>query len=1420
MIAMNIIKVLISIAAVSLLCVLLNRINVKKSRRIRQLPLVGAAIALMIVGIVEWNNYAWFAEHIASVISFLFSFNLLFMNLALMAGFVVIKLVIRPIITSVFKSNNILKVFALCFYEYDEEYGEWFLKDKWMDFRGYMLVILGAMSVSVGTYLGLTWVLGVTHSIWMYIFPCAAVVVFNEIYGYINGQTRAEYEHSVFGKDADSRRISNYYKIREVFEELLPEPLLSAHTGCEFMRRETPADMIKVLKESDKTEDRLTAEFFDINDRYKKADTDSFQASLGMMQRKNYIFFTPFYRDLDMYIVLPMMRSLMNNKKCTVICSRKNTAEDVRGWLFDAIWKYCRMTSLWRVDHLNEKTPDCEIGIITFNQIYDESVVNSNREFFQDSDFVLLIEPSIILNTGQVALSIIAEDFNLNDIKPVYCIFDRYTDGLVDTMSHVLRSEITDVVAMPVPRNNYTALSWNVDGDFRRQHIFDKQTRYLGNGLELAAIAVKNQIPVVTWYGEKKAPVKDIKWIAGQYYSTICRYMNQPAQQKSLYEKIEFVSNLWSVPRTKEQFIIAEDEFCNMFSMMRVYLSRGENQVFVNVLSESYLIRDYMRSNMRMFLTNPNAVPSLVPDYAKTERNAILKLVLMMTLRPVYDHEVRKEFDLCGIETDNIFDTLIMLVKKYTYADHKLITLDTELKSPDELLDDDRELYSVSKEEFNKYFSYSLKNAYYIVEDEKSEEEYIDARFFNHVTQTILPGQFVTYDGKYYQVKNISPQVGVLLRRASDLYDGRKYYRQNRIYHLELDEKCEIISTKKIADIEFTLIRTDFSVDTTGYLVMDDYHDLRTAKLVDLSDDPNVDDFKRSYRNKSILKIKLPETDENICFTLCLMITELFRSVFPDGWQYITAVTKCPEDVEGMLNYVVYPADKGVESGYIYIIEDSDIDLGLLDSVGKNFTRLMEIIADYLDWHFEKMREIPPEIPEPKKIDQVEYELKKRKNFLMRLFERIRSLFGGKKRKPVKTEDIRNTGEPADSEASKEKEKNEESETTTETEISNEPVSEDQETAVLGKDHSDSGPASQEADSITKTEEKSFDPDSIDDPELVHTDGTDIFDQEGDPWDKEYFDSEFARMGLDPIVKTRYQKEAFLKYGFEEIDDRIKIRELRDYLRVHGWTNNSLTLARKRDAFAWSAIDLDTEDQCDFCGQPLSGVSYEKLNDGRIRCNDCSATAITSVEEFREIFRRCLEWMEGFYDIKFRIPVNIKMTDAKEIAKGSGRIFKPTKGFTARVLGFAQKKGKKYSILIENGSPRLATIDTLVHEMTHIWQYINWNEDIVLSMYKMNRRECTEKARLVIYEGMAMWAAIQCLYLIGETYYASVAEAEAMGRTDVYGIGFRLYCEQYPLIKDSSMPRYTPFKSFPPLEPEDVYVALKKVCEYEDDCKC
>lgn len=335
----------------------------------------------MVIGVFVWNENVQKASDFCALADFLKNGEILTINAALLLGCGILRLVLRPIITKFVKNNRTLETFSLGFYEYDDEYDEWFLKKQWINFRKYFLTICVTLNCVSGLYLGLTWQLGKASSLWLMFYPCAAIAVMNEIYNYINGQTKEEFAHSVLGDEADARRISSYYKLREIYEEILPEPLLTAHTGCEFVGTESAASLLEEKQHSQDDRDCITAAFFNTDDRYKTADIDCVQATFQLMHRQNVVFFNPFYRDLGTYVTLPMVTALLSGKKCLILCGRKSCTEDIRSWLRDLLKDYSHMSSLWRVEYLSNKEPECEVGILTFAQIYDKCVINSNRSF-------------------------------------------------------------------------------------------------------------------------------------------------------------------------------------------------------------------------------------------------------------------------------------------------------------------------------------------------------------------------------------------------------------------------------------------------------------------------------------------------------------------------------------------------------------------------------------------------------------------------------------------------------------------------------------------------------------------------------------------------------------------------------------------------------------------------------------------------------------------------------------------------------------------------------------------------------------------------------------------------------------------------------------------------------------------------------
>ncbi len=1304
----------------------------------------------------------------------------LVLNTAVFVAYLVVKAVL-VIICKILFSKEPPAFPAKLFYEYDDNYQVWLLKDSRKNIRGLFKGLTAACLALSSLLLGIMEYTRDGQDFSSFIFPVLLVIETEEIFCFLNGLTKEEYVKSVDGDDARVQKIRNYYRVREIYEKLFPRNILAAMTSFEYVISKGTIDVIEELKHSDYNTDKLVSQFFDLRRVEEIYNADCIEATAKLVRGENVIFTDPFYKDLGKYVVLEMINTLLSGKKCLFVIGRSSTRDEITKWAEDLLGEYVKLKSLWRVRALSYKEPDCEVGVINFSQLYDLKLIEANRELLHDVEFVFMSEPSLIINTGQIGLSILAEEITGKKNKPVYCVSDRISSGLVDTLSHLLHAEFTEVVASPMPKSVCTSIAWNADGDYLRQRLFGKQTQYLGNGTELAAVAIRNQVPLVKWYGEKKVPIRDIKWIVGQYYPILCKYMSIPSQQQSIYERIDFKADLWGAEEGEEEFIIAEDEFNNYFGMLRMFLSRGRNQSFVNILSENYMLRDYMRCNPQLFITNPNAVPSLVPDYAKSLRNTLIQLLLEMTFKYVSEGEVIKQFGLAGIDTTDAFGTISRYLRRYTDGAEDVFEVKTLRES---LLDGDDlqgNYYKLNDEKFTEYFGDSLKTAYFVCEDEETGTEYIDATLMGLVTQRLLPGQYITYNGKYYYVKSISTVNGVVLRRASKAFNVRKYYRQIRRYDIA-KESIEVVEAKKVMDITITRFTADISALTTGYLEMTDNGNLKNSRLYDLSLDPGVEKYYRKYKCKNVITLELPKSDEKIRFTLCLLLSELIKSVLPDGWPYVAIVSARPEGVEGYLNYLVYELGEGAERDRIYIIEDSEVDLGITDVIERNIIQLTEMITDYLTWHFEKMREPKAKDPEITTPEFPPYDAetgKKRASF----FNRISKLFNSKKVNELKIKSV----EEIEKEALREEKANETKtgagdKEAKEGEIQNSEVNNSRETKTDVKNIEYAG----------KREDESWNPDDNEDPDYVAIDGTDIFDNSYDDGELLFKDI-FEEMHILP-EETRYQKECFLKFGFDDIEGRLELEEVKQYLTARGFYNSSYTKARNRESIDENDTIKETSDgTCDFCGLPLNGISYERLTDGRVRCGVCSATAIDSVEEFRKLFSQTVQIMESFYNIEYKTAISVAMNDAKFIAKAAGHVFTPTTVNKQRIVGYAEKKNDSFRVHVENGSPRLATIQVVVHEMTHIWQYLNWNTISINSLYE------TEWKRDIVYEGMAEWAAIQYLYMIGEDSYAHQQELLLEKDTSAYGEGFKMYCTKYPIIKDYALLKISPFTNFPPI---------------------
>lgn len=1493
----SIAKMLLAILPFVALCFASIKVNLPKPERSRQVlmpivTLIYVCVAMFLLNYInEWlinlinsipkwiadlANYSWMPDIIGSVCIQIGSFisslidklNLNFWiffisNTVIILVYLVIKKIAIKIMASAVKTDGALhSKISGYFYGYFELRNCWCLKQEFVQMRSmfkvfyYSAVVLSSvlMLVSRKFYFD-----GLMEAMF---YPVFGILVVGELYFYLDGATRREYSNDILGEDEEAYKTVNYSLLRKFLRSVFGDKLLTENTSINnaLAYDVTTDEIIRELEKSEEPKVSCFASYMNtLNKNGFQIDHNYLYSSLDLLNGKSILFNNPFYNDLIPYAFYPMNRALLSHKKVLIVLGRHSIEEDVITWLEKGIESVTSIPFMWKIGVLNPEEQDLDIGIVTRSDVLDISLHNANSEFLENVGYFVVIEPSKLISTAQIGLNLLAKRCKTEDDKNiVYCLCDKNCDGLVDAMSHILMTSITEVSATKKHLGTSSYMCWEADDDYLHHRLVPNISRYLGLGTELSFAALKNQVSKTKWYGGEAFPVTDIRWIDKQYYYDLTRYASLPTSQEAMDEHFITYPNFWSAETEKNCYLTVEDESYNMFEILRDFSTRATEQGFINVISSEYLLKDYMAENASIFEADAKAVPCIVADYTRSNRNTILRLVLMMSTYPVSAEVLEKELSLLGVRVFNLKKQLWYELYNCYCEIKKLETLPDDYKqSVEAVYEESIEVngvswnsdiirsgesfnfkngkmeitYSITDPDFLSLCVSELRSAGYVTEDEKGDKYYLGAELRGHIYQKYLPGQFFTFGGKYYEMQYVTADGQILVRRAADHINGRPTYRQIREYVIRgVKPSDKVGAQQNISGLKVIKEFADITVKTYGYYRMNKYNDFTTAKRILFEGDKNGIQ-EREYHNKGIIRIELPDfggkLNDNIRYTITVLFNEIFKTVFAENQAYICALTDDSflADVDGdkPLTYSITGNEVELKNNSIYIIEDSQLDLGLTVALERNLERIFSIIYDYLDWHME-MLEIslnPPPDPQPPIVFTEEDGEGAKPKGIKGIFRSIKQgvkkviskIKGWFKKKPKDNKEEPDNEEPPVDEIPADKPETPEGEPGK----SETPLAGDDETPKTGDDsnpekkkkgifgwlkrkkksnpEAETPSAGQSEDAQGKTDETD---DAEESAEESHVSDEGVVkvpvEMTEAPLNNEFGDSaENDRITQIGFLKERkpYHERYYMLYGKDCESVFIDLSGTLSYLSELGLQHNSLKQARegrKIAEFIEATYMPGKPDAryCDFCGTEIFGVEYETLADGRDRCLNCGRTAIKTGEEFRKIFEDVKRNMESFFGIRIDVGIKVEMVNSKKLHKRLGKAFIPTPNSDGRVLGVAIKDKNGYTLLVENGSPRMASMLTMAHELTHIWQYINWNDRAI-------RKKYGKKLRLEIYEGMAKWVEIQYAYLINEPATAKREEIITSYRDDEYGHGFLRYRAQYPFSLGTVITKMTPF---------------------------
>ena len=1055
--AIFLIELAISFLPFILFALLNGKANIKKEDRNRQYLMPVIAVVYSIVLLIFLSQisalctelFLKLAELFDKIkISFIAKFirnlytswgiylELVLFNTAALLLYIIVKRILTAILAKIkVHRNTFIGSVVELFYSYDEMDDRWYIKEHYGQACTFIKTAYYGSCFVSGLALLISCGLCMKHLISAPFYPVFAVIIIGEMAFFVDGIGIEKRKSELAVQSDKSHRIAMYPLLRKPLKTLFGDKLSAEGTTVNngVLTGGAIEDILVGLEQEGGHIGRNYAAFI----RRKmetglKPNVDYVRCGYDLATGKSLLFNTPFYDKLNPYVFYAMNRELLTGGKVLIVLGRHGTEEDLQRWSATGMKAVSNVPDLWKISVLSGKKvheddlPD--IGIISRSGVHDLDIHKNNLPFLRKVSFVVVVEPSRLVTTAQIGLNLLIKCCGVE--RPItFCSVDRNCDGLVDALSHILMTNITEVSATEYPHGMSSYMYWTADDDYLQHRILPGVSRCLGMGTELSMVALKNQIKKAVWYGGEAFPVKDAHWIAKQYYHDLLDYAQLPTNQETFDKCFQTSFNMCDERVSDYSYITVEDDRNNLFETRRNFATIAEEQGFVNVISSEYMLREYMAANTELFTADAKAIPYITADYARTKRNAILSLCLLLCIDTVKEEALNRQMVMLNIDTkdpateiwkeicvifgdEEITDKQGMPILSVKTRDGRTVRFkkDTTLLFKRAYSVESGKFESVYTIDFSRIILDDLQNASYIAEQE-SKDVYIGTELKGHVYQKYMPGQLFTLNGKYYEMVTTATDNRILVRRASEHIGGRLAYRQVRNYTIHhLENSATMGALKSVNNIDIHYQFADFSVETPGYWKLRAYNDFDNGALVKVNGVPD-----RDYHHKQILKFdfaKLGDSfTDSVRMTLTNLLNEAFVTLFADNQPFISAVT--PGSYDAPLTYSL-ALEEGIENAEkcIFIIEDSQLDIGLLIAVERNVNRILQIITDYLTWNEEQIAESirkQEAAGEEKKSDGFEiFEEKKpekKKGFFGRIGSWFKNLFKKKEKAPAEGSD-------------------------------------------------------------------------------------------------------------------------------------------------------------------------------------------------------------------------------------------------------------------------------------------------------------------------------------------------------------------------------------------------------------------------------
>ncbi len=726
-------------------------------------------------------------------------------------------------------------------------------------------------------------------------------------------------------------------------------------------------------------------------------------AVISMLNGSNITVRDYFDGEFLIYLCAYLNHFLAQGKSVLFLCHKKEDVAAVKTALLHKMEQLNNLDNVWNIASMEELNPIDHFSalICTFEELINSNINSDYKKLTNDLFFTVVVDSNLFLQQNNIRLGMIFSKLNsINGIKQYAFIADE-DDSAVTAKIQVFIKSSNKIESYNndyrLPRTDI--MIWKNESIYKPQlklRIGQYLSPHLGTALPIALIAVKYDLPQINivshpsygdsyFFGDaRKGNSNDIN-----------KYLETSELETSEYNLKSIIrySPSEAVSANDLKMLIIYDTDYNFFNALWRWMKYGGSAgTLIHVVSPFYMMREYFSANFRKreLLMSNNEFTAIIPKETATKHSR-----LAMLLTELADHGMT-EYELMAIS------------KKYNWsysnvADILYDALLTVLPS--------NEVHNIYEHfRFEPYPHFSANPVGYVydttvklkddnvINKQKGQIALAKMSFTNHrivelpvlggnLLNYYLPDQLAVISGDFYTVTSVGDGIVYMSNAAPndipDYYPVSGFYLSD--YHII--DPCTDFRLVDINVSEASAIRTIY-----GYASCSCGNDLFNHENYSFHKFSGKDKLGISMEanHVAILEINIlrdtfssTETAEKAISLLCVVLSGMFKTLFPNTWQNLFAIpgTSLNDNVPKHIldntddlsfNDAVRALIPAISIKYrqsddpasekerkekrerfisLYIVEFSCVEYGMVQSIRENFSSILDKAYKYLSWY-------------------------------------------------------------------------------------------------------------------------------------------------------------------------------------------------------------------------------------------------------------------------------------------------------------------------------------------------------------------------------------------------------------------------------------------------------------------------------------